>query len=108
MKIIIEASSIEEILGKLDDGANAEKEELEERVANLTRTVEYWQSLYYSKKANWAKEKYEAICKCRNRGLTDSAIRDIFGIDYSDYAGTLDGYLCDLEKIWKLDGMGGV
>ena len=96
-----EFSEFEKVLAKLtEDGT--EKLELEKELQkqktineNLERSIEYWKSLYASEKEMWTKRRCNAIRKCREFGLTDSKIKELFDISWE---GILDYYLKDMEE----------
>lgn len=106
MKIITfsdsEFSELEKLLAKLAED-DTEKLELEKELQkqktineNLERSTEYWKSLFASEKANWMGRYCKTIRKCRDFGLTDAAVMDLFDIHT---VGTLDGYLKDMENL---------
>lgn len=106
MKVITfsesEFSEFEKLLAKLAGDAG-EKLEFEKELKkqktineNLERSIEYWKSLYASEKVNWVGRYCKAIRKCRDFGLTDTAVMDLFDIHT---VGTLDGYLKTIENL---------
>ena len=106
MKVITlsdsEFSELEKLLAKLAED-DTEKLELEKELKkqktineNLERSIEYWKSLGASEKVSWVVKYCKAIRKCRDFGLTDAAVMELFDIHS---VGTLDGYLRDLERI---------
>lgn len=104
MKVITisdsEFSEFEKLLAKLAED-DTEKLELEKELKkqktineNLERSIEYWKSLYASEKETWMGRYCKAIRKCRDFGLTDSKIKELFDISW---VGILDYYLKDME-----------
>ena len=96
-----EFSEFEKLLAKLVED-DMEKLELEKELIkqktineNLERSTEYWKSLYASEKETWVKRRCSAIRKCREFGLTDSKIKELFDISW---VGILDYYLKDMEE----------
>lgn len=106
MKVITfsesEFSELEKLLAKLAGDAG-EKLEFEKELQkqktineNLERSTEYWKSLYASEKVNWVGKYCKAIRKCRDFGLTDAAVTDLFDIHT---VLPLDNYLKIMENL---------
>ena len=106
MKVITisesEFSGLEKLFAKLAED-DTDKLELEKELKkqktineNLERSIEYWKSLFGSEKETWVRRYCKAIRKCRDFGLTDAAIMNLFDIHT---VGTLDGYLKDMENL---------
>lgn len=106
MKVITisdsEFSELEKLLAKLAED-DTEKLELEKELQkqktineNLERSIEYWKSLYASEKETWVKRRCNAIQNCRDFGLTDRAVMDLFEIEW---VGNLDHYLKDIQML---------
>lgn len=77
-------------------------EKLKASLENAERSSEFWKSLYNSEKEDWVNRWVMAIQNCRDFGLTDHAVRNLFEIQP---IGTLDGYIKDVQKFSKtLDG----
>lgn len=104
MKVITfsdsEFSELEKLLAKLAED-DTDKLELEKELKkqktineNLERSIEYWKSLFGSEKETWVRRYCKAVRKCREIGLTDSKIKELFDISW---VGILDYYLKDLE-----------
>ena len=74
------------------------KKELEKQKTineNLERSIEYWKSLYASEKETWVKRHCDAIRRCRELGLSDSKVKELFGISW---VGILDYYIEDMKQ----------